>query len=468
MSDVFISYSRRDAVFVQHLYKAFVGANQVTWVDWDDIPRGEQWWMEIQRGIEEADTFVCIVSEHWMLSPICHEELTYARTYTKRVIPVIRQRIDGNIETFIKGKWYDQPWREKADANWKYIKSCHWSFFDDDERFDREFSELLKALTTDQSHLKAHTRYLGRALEWERVDKNPSFLLSGDELIFAEKWQHLADKEHKQPALTDSHRAYIAASRQREDAQQVQDTRRERITRQFRHATLILALVGTLAGAIAALAGIAASRAENDRANAQLQAITATIAQGAAEVAAATALRDASSASTAVAIANNTLTPIPVTLTAAATVVRGSLEEQLVSFSFSQAMLSLTSDTWAARHKLQEVTTLLPNYPIGHIGLGLVYTQLQEYERAGEEFSLAIDLGLNDALVYMSRGISYVARQDYENAIEDYTTAIALDPNNPQVYHLRGEAHGLAGNYSSSVRDFDQAIVLDPKYALSH
>jgi hypothetical protein len=36
MSDAFISYSRKDAEFVQ--------ANRVVWVDWQDIPRGEDWW----------------------------------------------------------------------------------------------------------------------------------------------------------------------------------------------------------------------------------------------------------------------------------------------------------------------------------------------------------------------------------------------------------------------------------------
>lgn len=41
MSDAFISYSRKDAEFVQRLSTAFVQANRVVWVDWQDIPRGQ-------------------------------------------------------------------------------------------------------------------------------------------------------------------------------------------------------------------------------------------------------------------------------------------------------------------------------------------------------------------------------------------------------------------------------------------
>ena len=79
MADVFISYSRRDGEFVQRLNTAFVGANRVVWVDWQSIPRGEDWWREIQHGIEGADAFVCVVSEHWLTSEICHNELLHAR-----------------------------------------------------------------------------------------------------------------------------------------------------------------------------------------------------------------------------------------------------------------------------------------------------------------------------------------------------------------------------------------------------
>ena len=108
MSDAFISYSRIDGDFVRRLNTAFVQANRVVWVDWQNIPRGEDWWQEIQRGIEDADTFLCIVSEHWLTSEICQRELSYARTNHKRVVPLIRERIEDEaekrVDDFLAGK----------------------------------------------------------------------------------------------------------------------------------------------------------------------------------------------------------------------------------------------------------------------------------------------------------------------------------------------------------------------------
>src|SRR5689334_14835501 len=92
MSDAFISYSRKDAEFVQRLNTAFVNANRVVWLDWQNIPRGEDWWREIQSGIEQADAFICLISENWLTSEICHNEMHYARQNNKRILPLIRQQ----------------------------------------------------------------------------------------------------------------------------------------------------------------------------------------------------------------------------------------------------------------------------------------------------------------------------------------------------------------------------------------
>ena len=43
MSDVFISYSRRDIDFVRHLFDQPTARDREPWADWQDIPPTADW-----------------------------------------------------------------------------------------------------------------------------------------------------------------------------------------------------------------------------------------------------------------------------------------------------------------------------------------------------------------------------------------------------------------------------------------
>ena len=60
MTDVFISYSRKDADFVRQLFDTLNTYQRESWVDWRDIDYSTKWWEEICAGIEGADNFVII------------------------------------------------------------------------------------------------------------------------------------------------------------------------------------------------------------------------------------------------------------------------------------------------------------------------------------------------------------------------------------------------------------------------
>src|SRR5690349_10711121 len=89
MSDVFISYSRLDQAFVRQLFDALTANRKGIWVDWEDIPPTADWWVEICKGIEEADNFFFITSPNSLRSPICHLELNHAIQENKRIVPVV-------------------------------------------------------------------------------------------------------------------------------------------------------------------------------------------------------------------------------------------------------------------------------------------------------------------------------------------------------------------------------------------
>ncbi|MEI6428573.1 MAG: toll/interleukin-1 receptor domain-containing protein, partial [Pseudanabaena sp. ELA607] len=78
MADVFISYSRKDKDFVSILYDAFERSQKKTWVDWKNIPLTSDWWAEIEKGIEAADTFVFVISPDSIASKVCADEILHA------------------------------------------------------------------------------------------------------------------------------------------------------------------------------------------------------------------------------------------------------------------------------------------------------------------------------------------------------------------------------------------------------
>ena len=91
MSDVFISYSRKDKEFAETLHTALEKSGKDAWIDWQDIPLTSEWWKEIETGIEGADTFIFVISPDSVASKVCGEEIDHAVKHNKRLFPVVRR-----------------------------------------------------------------------------------------------------------------------------------------------------------------------------------------------------------------------------------------------------------------------------------------------------------------------------------------------------------------------------------------
>jgi len=62
MTDVFISYSRKDIAFARLLHEALIENELETWIDWQDIPPSTDWLAEVYEVIEGADAFLLVFS----------------------------------------------------------------------------------------------------------------------------------------------------------------------------------------------------------------------------------------------------------------------------------------------------------------------------------------------------------------------------------------------------------------------
>ncbi|ASC70045.1 WD-40 repeat protein [Halomicronema hongdechloris C2206] len=229
MTDVFISYSRRDKAFVQVLNQALVESKYDAWIDWEDIPLTADWWEEIKAGIEAADTFIFVISPDSIASKVCRQEIDHAVANNKRLMPIVRR------------EGFDMALVHPA------LGKANWLFFKEEDDFNVAFQSLVSALDTDLTHVKEHTRILVKALEWEKKRRREDLLLRGQELEEVIQW--LTQNAEKEPRSTQLQRDYINASRLQAAAQQQAKLAHEAMVRR-RITRALVAAVGGLVVAV--------------------------------------------------------------------------------------------------------------------------------------------------------------------------------------------------------------------------
>ena len=168
------------------------------WIDWEGIPPTVDWWKEIEKGIEEADIFLFLISPDSAKSQVCKQEIEYAAKNGKRLIPVVVRDT-------------------KSEESPTELGSLNWIFIRNGDEFKSGFSKLIAAIKTDYEWVQTHRQLQVKALEWERSNHENSFLLRGKELQEAEF--QLATNTSKEPYPTDLQREYVLKSRQAADKQ---------------------------------------------------------------------------------------------------------------------------------------------------------------------------------------------------------------------------------------------------------
>jgi len=192
MADVFISYSRKDIEFAQRIHHELEARDRQPWVDWQDIPPTSEWLDEVYAGIQEADTFLFIISPDSVVSEICTLEIEHAVQHNKRLVPVVLHDVED-----------DQVHSAMSAHNWVFLR--------EEDDFEANLELLISALDTDLDYVREHTRLLTLAIEWDKNQRRRSAVLRGQELQTAEGWLDQSGSKDPQPAGL--HREYLTFSR---------------------------------------------------------------------------------------------------------------------------------------------------------------------------------------------------------------------------------------------------------------
>ncbi len=87
MTQLFVSYSRKDEAAVRKLIADLGQAHLSVWHD-QALHGGDPWWQDILRRIRECDVFLFALSKNSLASKPCLAELSYARALGLPVLPV--------------------------------------------------------------------------------------------------------------------------------------------------------------------------------------------------------------------------------------------------------------------------------------------------------------------------------------------------------------------------------------------
>ncbi len=111
----------------------------------------------------------------------------------------------------------------------------------------------------------------------------------------------------------------------------------------------------------------------------------------------------------------------------------------------------------AALTSYQHILKLVPNDLEGLRGVGNVYYDLEEYDKAIEHYQKYLALQPKDPGVRTDMGTMYLYSGDVDRAIEEYQTVLAENPNFFQAHFNLGIAYAEKGNREKAIEALNQA-----------
>lgn len=93
------------------------------------------------------------------------------------------------------------------------------------------------------------------------------------------------------------------------------------------------------------------------------------------------------------------------------------------------------------------------------------YFKKQDYNKAIELYTRAIELNPTVAVYYSNRSIAYLKTECYGYALNDATKAIELDKTYIKGYYRRAAAHMCLGKFKLALRDYEAVAKARPKDA---
>lgn len=118
-----------------------------------------------------------------------------------------------------------------------------------------------------------------------------------------------------------------------------------------------------------------------------------------------------------------------------------------------------------AIESLETTVRLQPDYAMGFVNLGGIYTKLGQYDRAATYLQRAVQLHSDNSPVRRRLGELYLATGRYAEATRELREALRLFPNDATLYYYLGQSLAAENRSAEALAAFQRATVLDIGFA---
>ena len=133
---------------------------------------------------------------------------------------------------------------------------------------------------------------------------------------------------------------------------------------------------------------------------------------------------------------------------------------------------NILASTYAAQGRyalaiegLETTIRLQPDYAMGFVNLGGIYTKLGQYEKAATYLQRAVQLNADNSPVRRRLGELYLATSRYAEASRELLEALRLFPNDATLYYYLGQSLDGEGRSDDAIEAYQRAALLDIGFA---
>jgi tetratricopeptide (TPR) repeat protein len=114
----------------------------------------------------------------------------------------------------------------------------------------------------------------------------------------------------------------------------------------------------------------------------------------------------------------------------------------------------------------EEAIRINANMAEAYMNRGSIYAARQEFDKAIEDSTKALDLGMSraedQATALTNRAAAYLGQEKYDQAIADATKAIEAKADYAKAYFVRGVANANSQDREKALEDLRRAVEISP------